>query len=167
MQPLENPTGVTRALGAFTWFADTGMGYADECRFTVYASDADEDEDEDEDDMEDPASQTLMVIAVVEGGSADAPEREKMRLTIPQEHYDEFCYVLNWLCRQSGMAKFVSLNHSCASMTEIEKAITTLHQEEIAQAGEMIESISDLISELARGASSIEPDDDHVKPTLH
>lgn len=131
-------------------------------KLTVYAMDADERCDECGEDL-------ILIAGVVDEEHEASKERRRdvFRQQIHREDFHDFCVILSWLCKESQVAEFTSLNHTCQSEEEIVKALSALHKDELSQIDSMMASVAGMMQELFGNFSEDEPESGDTKPTLH
>lgn len=131
-------------------------------KLTVYAMDADERCDECGEDL-------ILIAGVVDEEHEASKERRRdvFRQQIHREDFHDFCVILSWLCEESQVAEFTSLNHTCQSEEEIVKALSALHKDELSQIDSMMASVAGMMQELFGNFSEDEPEGGDTKPTLH
>lgn len=131
-------------------------------KLTVYAMDADERCDECGEDL-------ILLAGVVDEEHEASKERRRdvFRQQIHREDFHDFCVILSWLCKESQVAEFTSLNHTCQSEEEIVKALSALHKDELSQIDSMMASVAGMMQELFGNLGEDEPEGGDTKPTLH
>ena len=131
-------------------------------KLTVYAMDADERCNECGEDL-------ILIAGVVDEEHEASKERRRdvFRQQIHREDFHDFCVMLSWLCKESQVAEFTSLNHTCQSEEEIVKALSALHKDELSQIDSMMASVAGMMQELFGNFSEDEPEGGDIKPTLH
>ena len=131
-------------------------------KLTVYAMDADEQCDECGEDL-------ILLAGVVDEEHEASKERRRdvFRQQIHREDFHDFCVILSWLCKESQVAEFTSLNHTCQSEEDIVKALSALHQDELSQIDSMMASVAGMMQELFGNLGEDEPEGGDTRPTLH
>jgi len=131
-------------------------------KLTVYAMDADEQCDECGEDL-------ILLAGVVDEEHEASKERRRdvFRQQIHREDFHDFCVILSWLCKESQVAEFTSLNHTCQSEEDIVKALSALHKDELSQIDSMMASVAGMMQELFGNLGEDEPEGGDTKPTLH
>lgn len=131
-------------------------------KLTVYAMDADEQCDECGEDL-------ILLAGVVDEEHEASKERRRdvFRQQIHREDFHDFCVILSWLCKESQVAEFTSLNHTCQSEEDIVKALSALHKDELSQIDSMMASVAGMMQELFGNLGDDEPEGGDTKPTLH
>ena len=131
-------------------------------KLTVYAMDADEQCDECGEDL-------ILLAGVVDEEHEASKERRRdvFRQQIHREDFHDFCVILSWLCKESQVAEFTSLNHTCQSEEDIVKALSALHKDELSQIDSMMASVAGMMQELFGNLGEDEPEGGDTRPTLH
>lgn len=131
-------------------------------KLTVYAMDAEERCDECGEDL-------ILLAGVVDEEHEASKERRRdvFRQQIHRDDFHDFCVILSWLCKESQVAEFTSLNHTCQSEEEIVKALSALHKDELSQIDSMMANVAGMMQELFGNFSEDEPEGGDIKPTLH
>ena len=131
-------------------------------KLTVYAMDAGEQWDECGEDLS-----LLAGVVDEEHEASKERRRDVFRQQIHREDFHDFCVILSWLCKESQVAEFTSLNHPCQPEEDIVKALSALHKDELSQIDSMMASVAGMMQELFGNLGEDEPEGGDTRPTLH